>query len=177
MGALLHAGVPTYARGSGWPHGRINQEDMVMCFSDDGIHLNFSESPYYNAYKAARLFLRLALVPDGRAAAWRRPSFKDAWQASLGALRPQIKGRTFEIPACGGMLMTNYADNLSDYFVPGKEIVVFDGVEDLVDKCQHYLSSQKERRAIAQAGLARVRAEHTYQQRFMQIFKELQLPL
>lgn len=83
----------------------------------------------------------------------------------------QIKGRNFEVPACGGFLLTGVAENLSDYYEFGKEIVTFDGTADLADKIKHYLAHPEEREAIAKAGYERTMREHTYSHRFNQIFK------
>jgi spore maturation protein CgeB len=78
----------------------------------------------------------------------------------------QIKARVFEVPGAGGCLLTETAPHLSEYFVPGKEIVVFDGVDDLADKIKFLLSHTDQRDAVAQAGYERSRLEHTYEQRF-----------
>lgn len=87
----------------------------------------------------------------------------------------QIKGRNFEVPGCGGFLLTNRADNLDDYFEIGKEIAVFEGVDDLVDKVRYYLSHEDEREAIARAGYERVLRDHTYEKRFNEIFERMGL--
>lgn len=87
----------------------------------------------------------------------------------------QIKERNFEIPGCGGFLLTGYAENLSDYYDVGKEIACFDDVDDLIRKAKYFLAHEKERAAIAEAGYARTIAEHTYDARFRQIFAKVGL--
>jgi spore maturation protein CgeB len=84
----------------------------------------------------------------------------------------QIKGRNFEIPGCGGLLLTEYADNLENYYELGKEVVCFSNDHDLVDKIRHYLEHDGERRQIAEAGYRRTLSEHTYVHRFADIFKK-----
>jgi spore maturation protein CgeB len=94
-----------------------------------------------------------------------------------GALYPdQIKGRNFEIPGCGGFLLTGRADNLDDYYEVGKEIVCFESTQDLIEKVRHHLHDEGERAAIAQAGYQRTLREHTYAHRFSEIFQRLGLP-
>jgi len=74
----------------------------------------------------------------------------------------QIKGRDFEIPACGTMLLTRDSAEIRKCFVPGKEIAVYKNVGDAVDKCVYYLKEEKKRERIAAAGLERVLRDHTY---------------
>jgi spore maturation protein CgeB len=77
----------------------------------------------------------------------------------------QIKARTFEVPGCGGFLMTQQAPGLESFYLPGREVVVFNDFNELVAKIRHYLFHQKERDDIARAGFRRTRAEHTYTHR------------
>jgi spore maturation protein CgeB len=81
----------------------------------------------------------------------------------------QIKGRHFEIPACGAMQLTDAVAGLDEYFVPDREVVVA-APDDLVAKARYYLANDDERAEIAQAGHARAIAEHSYEKRFGDIF-------
>jgi spore maturation protein CgeB len=83
----------------------------------------------------------------------------------------QIKARVFEVPGAGGFLMTENADKLESFYIPGEEIAVFDGIDDLTDKIKHFLAHPNERDEIARAGHARTRHEHTYDLRFQNLLK------
>lgn len=72
--------------------------------------------------------------------------------------------RLFEATGTGAMLVTEAAPNLAEYFEPGREVVTYDGPDDLMDKLSHYLEHDDERRAIAAAGQARTLRDHTYAQ-------------
>lgn len=85
----------------------------------------------------------------------------------------QIKGRNFEVPACGGFLLSGHAENLEDYYEIGKEIVTFTSTGDMVDKIRYYLAHDDEREAIARAGYERTMRDHTYATRFSHIFKKI----
>lgn len=87
----------------------------------------------------------------------------------------QIKGRNFEVPACGGFLLTGHAENLGEYYEIGKEIVTFDTTQDMIDKIRYYLAHDKEREDIARAGYERTMRDHTYFTRFDHIFTKIGL--
>lgn len=84
----------------------------------------------------------------------------------------QIKGRNFEVPACGGFLITGVSENLSEYYTFGKEIVTYDGVHDLAEKVKYYLQHDSEREAVADAGYKRTMREHTSSHRLDAIFSK-----
>ena len=77
--------------------------------------------------------------------------------------------RMFEATGVGALLLTESATNLPDFFEPGREVVAYDGVDDLVDKIRHFLEHDDERRRIAAAGQRRTLTEHTYGHRIRQL--------
>jgi spore maturation protein CgeB len=87
--------------------------------------------------------------------------------------RQQIKGRNFEVPGCGGFLMTNHVDGLEDYYVLGEEIVCFRRRREMLEKLQYYLSHEGERESIARCGYLRTIRDHTYEKRFREIFARM----
>ena len=95
--------------------------------------------------------------------------------ASVGGV-DQIKGRDFEIPGCGGLIITGAPrDEISQYYDIGKEIVHYESTQDLIDKIKYYLSHDDEREAIAEAGYIKTLNEHTYERRFNDIFRKIGL--
>lgn len=82
----------------------------------------------------------------------------------------QIKGRNFEIPGTRGFQLSSNADNLTEYYDDGKEIVIFNSVDELIEKAKYYLKNENERNEIATNGYVRTIAEHTWQHRFEKIF-------
>lgn len=85
----------------------------------------------------------------------------------------QIKGRVFEVPMCGGFLLTDYVEGLEEYFKIGKEIVCYENEKDLVDKIKYFLSHDKERKKIAMNGHRVSLKRHIWEARFKEIFKKL----
>jgi spore maturation protein CgeB len=138
--------------GLGWPGGRIDHQEMVRIFSTSRINLNLSNSatpPNTIRVRVGRLLGR----------------------GHSGPLRSQIKGRTFEVPGCGGLLLTERVPHLEEYFEIGREIAVFDGTDDLMTQVDHWLDDEDARAAVAEAGYQRVIRDHTYDRRFEHIFR------
>lgn len=173
--ALEDAGVRVECWGGGWANGRIGQEDMVRLFGESRINLNLTMSSGTLRLKpAAKIFLNRRADDTYQL---RNPL---SWPAHTRSLlvdkrRRQIKGRNFEVPGAGGFLLTEAADNLDEYYVDGKEIVVFRDMTDLIEKAKYYLAHERERAKIAEAGYQRTLREHTYEKRFRAIFKEMGL--
>ena len=67
-----------------------------------------------------------------------------------------IPQRVFDILACGGFCLTNYQKEIAEFFEDGKEIVMYDSMEDLVRKTEYYLEHEEERKEIVRAGYEKV---------------------
>lgn len=63
--------------------------------------------------------------------------------------------RTFEIPAAGGFMLHVDNDEVRALYEPGREIDVFTGNEQLIERIGYYLANEGQRAAIAEAGHAR----------------------
>ena len=76
-----------------------------------------------------------------------------------------INYRTFETTGCGTFLLTNYTPGLEKLFDIGKEIVVYNDLNDLDSKVKYYLENEEEREKITKAGYERSKKDHTYFER------------
>jgi len=151
--AIRAEGIDVTCFGNGWEGGRVSHDEMVRVFSTSRVNLNLAASSTPNP----SLRMRLGAYVRGQ-----RPDT---------APRPaQIKGRTFEVPGSGGFLLTDRVAHLERYFEIGREIAAFSSPGELIEQLRHWLSHPAERAAIADAGYRRVRAEHTYDHRFAEIF-------
>ncbi len=122
-------------------------------------------------YGAERLPAESALRRAYRGQAWGIDMYRVLARSRIVVNRhgPVAEGyannmRLFEATGTGAMLVTEVAPNLAEYFEPGREVVTYDGPDDLMDKLSHYLEHDDERRAIAAAGQARTLRDHTYAQ-------------
>lgn len=70
--------------------------------------------------------------------------------------------RVFDVLGAGGFLITNYQQELLDYFEPGIDLVVYEDVTDLQEKVDYYLKHETEREQIARNGYQKVCEQYTY---------------
>jgi spore maturation protein CgeB len=80
-------------------------------------------------------------------------------------MKTAVNQRVFDVPACGGFLLTDHQEDVDSFFEVGKEAVCFRSVEEAASLAAHYLGNEGERKRIAEAALRRVLAEHTYEKR------------
>lgn len=73
-----------------------------------------------------------------------------------------VNVRTFEAAGAGAFQMVDWRPALGQLFEDGKELVSFRSMADLKQKIDYWLPRETERRAIAEAGMRRAHAEHTY---------------
>ncbi len=166
---IARRGVKVECFGAGWPSGKSSQERMIEIFNESRINLNLAKSSGGEYFKnILRIFFS---KKNGRLRLNSLRSMADNYKSMQGRSREQIKGRNFEVPGCGGFLITEDADNLREYYRPDEEIVICENSEDLIEKIRYYLKNEEKREEIAIAGYKRTLKEHTYEQRFRDIFK------
>ena len=62
-------------------------------------------------------------------------------------------------------LLINYTPGLEKLFDIGKELVIYESIEDLDSKVKYYLENEDERNKISETGYQRVKKYHTYFER------------
>jgi spore maturation protein CgeB len=195
---LRKGGIDVRVWGTGWETGRLSQEEMIHVFNQSRINLNLSNSVVKISTAAERAKEQgrrlvsngLGMFPGGRqiksfgkrllngghkTAEASQSSDKD--RKNSHAFIEQIKGRNFEVPGCGGFVLTGRPENLEDYYRIGNEVACYRDGEDLVAKIQYFLKNEEERASIALAGYRRTLREHTYAHRFNAIFSRMNLPV
>lgn len=96
----------------------------------------------------------------------------------LGLLRKvcpdQHTTRTFEIPACGSMLLADRTDEHREFFAEGKEADFFSSESEFVDKVKFYCGNEPARERIAQAGYRRcIDGQYAYVHRLKAVLDRL----
>jgi len=169
---LKKNGINVNCWGQGSANGRVSQQRMFKIFSQSKINLNFSKC-------SGSFWKDLALIffsrKYDRTLNINNPKrWTDNFKSMNSSIKKRvIKGRIFEILGGGGFLLSEYADNLENYYQIDKEIVCYKNFNELVDKIKYYLKNDKERETIREMGFKRTLEEHTYEKRFSDIFKTI----
>ncbi|ALV25157.1 putative protein, putative glycosyltransferase [Campylobacter iguaniorum] len=86
-----------------------------------------------------------------------------------------LKGRDFEAPLTGSLYMTQYHDELKEYFELGVDIETYKNKEELLEKVKFYLSCDEKREKIAQNGYEKCLQNYTAKKSYEKIFGYLGL--
>ena len=81
--------------------------------------------------------------------------------------------RDFETTMSGTFSLTQFSDELEDFFCDGKEVVSFKNEQELIDKLKFYNSHDLLVEKIATEGYNRAVKEHTWERRFVNFFNYL----
>ena len=126
------------------------KKEMVNVFNQSKINLNLSNGIIY----------------DLKYLMWSLKSPK-AMKHNLTNRKTKelVKGRHYEINACGGFQISYFVPGLNLVYEIDKEIAVFENERNLADQIKFYLNNDELRTEIAEAGYNRSLAEHSAQQR------------
>lgn len=81
--------------------------------------------------------------------------------------------RTFDIAACKAFQLATCRNDLEKYFTLDKEMICYQGIQDLKDKIEYYLNHDDERKAIAENAYQRTMKDHTYVSRLEELIEML----
>ncbi len=90
----------------------------------------------------------------------------DAWYNYIPS---GVSLRIFDIPACGGFLLTDFVEELPELYKLPEEMETFKTQDEFIGKIKYYLKNDKKREKIAENGCRRVIADHTYEIRMKQL--------
>lgn len=143
----------------------------------DILSLLSEKYPVYLYTKKKTLWLP-RIINRGRAGSRKESCFifsssKINLNMTLRSIRTGIPLRALEIMAAGGFLLTNYQSEFLQYFEPDVDFVYYESYEDLLKKVDYYLSHEEERAQIAQSGYEKVKAYHSYANRFEVILQTM----
>lgn len=77
--------------------------------------------------------------------------------------------RIFDVLGAGGFLLTNYQEELPNYFEIGIDLDIYESIDDLQDKISYYLEHPELRQEIAKNGQEKVRQNFQYTTALSQI--------
>jgi len=135
--------------GRGWGNDKwITQEEMVEIFNRSKINLNLSNAAFYDpkfilwSLKSSEAIKQLLLLKKNK---------------------EQVKGRHFEINACGGFQLSYFVPGLNMIYEIDKEIAVYDSPANISSQIKFFLKDEELRNSIAENGYYRSINEHTAQ--------------
>jgi len=105
------------------------------------------------------------------------PLFYNVCRVNLNATSLQmaeaVNQRVFDIPACGGFLLTDTQQALGDLFEIGKEMITYRDKREIPDLIRYYLHHPSERESVCKRGRERVLKEHTYKHRLSTLIQRM----
>jgi spore maturation protein CgeB len=133
--------------GRNWGRGiqYVSQEEIVNIFNQSKINLNLSNGISHD------MNYLLWSLSSLRAMRYNLTNKKN---------KEQVKGRHFEINACGGFQLSYFVPGLNSVYEIDKEIAVFDEIRNLPDIIKFFLRNDKLRTQIANKGYERSLKEH-----------------
>ena len=81
---------------------------------------------------------------------------------TLRSILSGVPLRVVDVLAAGGFLITNYQEEVAEYFVDGEDLVMAFTPEDMIEKTAYYLEHDDERKQIAKNGQKKVMENFAY---------------
>ena len=88
---------------------------------------------------------------------------------TLKSIKTGIPLRVFDIMGSKGFLLTNYQEEMLQYFEPDVDFVYYENYEDLLSKAEYYLTHEEERLTIAENGYRKVCEGHSIEMRIREM--------
>lgn len=102
-------------------------------------------------------------------------NFSNVWADGRpgSPLIPHVRLRDFEAPMCKTCYITGFTEELTEFYEPGKEVDTYTTSSELVDKVRYYLNHPDAAQKLRQAGYQRALRDHTWKNRFMELFGKI----
>ena len=78
--------------------------------------------------------------------------------------------RVMDILGAGGFLLSNFQPEIAEFFVDGQEVVMYESIEDAIEKAIYYINNDEVRTQIAKRGHDKVREMFSYDVQLKKIF-------
>lgn len=82
---------------------------------------------------------------------------------TLRSIHSGIPLRVLDIMGCGGFVLSNYQPELAEFFEEDKEVVLFNSMEECLEKIEYYLQRDDIRNRIANNGYLAVKERFNYE--------------
>lgn len=102
------------------------------------------------------------------------PGFYPSAAINLNCTSMQMKGavnqRVFDIPACGGFVLTDSRKQMAELFDPETEFIAYTSPDAIAPLAHELLRNEKKRIKVAESARRRILSEHTYEHRIKSLF-------
>jgi spore maturation protein CgeB len=196
LSSLLQSNIDVHVFGPGWAHFKKNHLKYflkrqylllksIKSFSnyqkyESSLELSDFDKQYYfinNYFKNFHLPVsdidQISLYSSSNISL----GFLDVYEnhSIANTMLQHLHLREFEAPMSGALYLTGYSEELSEMFIPEKEVLTYRNTFELVDKTKFYLKNPKISEKVRLAARNRALSHHTYHSRFSQLFKEIGL--
>jgi glycosyltransferase involved in cell wall biosynthesis len=173
----------------------VNQKNFKRIKTPKKYDVTLIGRPNYDRVDMIRFLLKNKIKVNLCGNGWEKyPEFKDFYRGSLSTKdlvkvinqskinlsftkdvygKLQLKGRPFEVSACGSFVLVEYFSEYLDFFKNKKEIIMFKDKKDMVEKIQYYLKNEKERESIAKAAHNKVVKKYNVETDLNKLFLEI----
>ncbi|MCM1543001.1 MAG: DUF3880 domain-containing protein [Blautia sp.] len=90
---------------------------------------------------------------------------------TLRSIQSGIPLRALDILGSGGVLFSNYQPELAEYFEDGVDAIMYESVEDALEKADYYIKNDQIRLAIAEKGYQKICEQFSYPDRIAYMFR------
>lgn len=90
---------------------------------------------------------------------------------TLRSIQSGIPLRALDILGCGGVLFSNYQPELAEYFEDGVDVIMYESVEDALEKADFYIKNEEVRREIAKRGFQKACENFSYPDKIAYMFQ------
>ncbi len=167
----------------------ISEEERIKCGSDIAFLGSWSKNRENTLSVLANLNIRIWGDQWHKASKWFRSRFnimyRGAWFEEMSKViassrvivdvltkenLDETNLKCFQVPACGGLLIINRNSAVRELLTENEEIVCYDSLNELREKCLYYISNERERKRIAENGYIKItQGENTLFDRAKQI--------
>jgi spore maturation protein CgeB len=144
---------------------KLYRHHLLRALPQHGLHV-FGDAAW-------RMLLPRAHTHDGFAYGPRLAEVFRASQVNFNATNLQmpttVNQRVFDVPACGGLLLTDNQQELELYFEPGSEVLVYSCNDQAHEMARYYSQNPNAGANIIERAHRRVKAEHTYDHRIAKL--------
>lgn len=105
-------------------------------------------------------------------------NFSNVWADGRpgSTLIPHVRLRDFEGPMSRTCYLTGHTDEITEFYDVGREIETYRTTDELADKTRFYLANPAAAERLREAGYRRALANHTWVNRFTELFAKANLP-